>query len=578
MTWGDVMETPPGGSGAAAATAPAPAPSLSPVSPTQSLGVTLGVYRLVQRLGEGGMGVVHLGLDPHGRAVAIKVLRAHIAYDPDARARLNREVATLSRVRHPLVAEVMDADVDGDQPFVVTRYVPGLTLDAEVRERGPMPPALLVQLGRGLSSALEAIHAAGVVHRDLKPANVLMLDGDPVVIDFGIAHVADDVRLTMTGLVMGTPGYLSPELVNGSPVTAATDWWGFAATLAFAASGQPPFGRGPADVVIDRVRRGDPDLTGVDARLQPLLRAALSPDPARRPGAPEVLDALERFALGGSATVPVSPAGTRVLAEPTGLVVTPPTRPYAAEPVAPQSFSPPAPPSVAAAPAPVPPPPPQSDDPLAIFRPPAADQQPPPPPKPRRTGTLLAVLVALVGAGSCWPTVTALVAAALIVLARTADRSVAAAGRRRQERGPSRGDPFVAVVSVPWHLVRAAAASVTGLLLPALLGVSAAFCAGAASGSVSLTAAGASTVAASQVAAAVGLLVALLVAWWGPGGGSVRRGSRGLVRGVVRGDAVTAAVIVLCLAGGCAAAYLAYSRGHPTFAPLHSLPFGITVR
>ncbi len=290
------------------------------------------------------MGVVHLGVDPHGRAVAIKVLRAHIAYDPDARARLSREVATLSRVRHPRVAEVMDADVDGDQPYVVTRYVPGPTLDAEVRERGPMPPGLLVQVGRGLSSALEAIHEAGVVHRDLKPANVLMLDDDPVVIDFGIAHVADDVRLTMTGLVMGTPGYLSPELLNGSAVTAATDWWGWAATLAFAASGQTPFGHGPAGVVIDRVRRGEPDLSAVDSRLRPLLRAALSPDPDARPGAPEVLAALERFALGGEATVAISASSTRRLAEPTGLVVTPPTRPYAAEPAPPQTFSPPMPP------------------------------------------------------------------------------------------------------------------------------------------------------------------------------------------------------------------------------------------
>ncbi len=580
MTWGDVTDTPSHGSAAAAATAPVDQPTLRhEQSPESSLGVSLGVYRLVQRLGEGGMGVVHLGLDPHGRAVAIKVLRAHIAYDPDARARLNREVATLTRVRHRLVAEVLDADVDGDQPYVVTRYVPGLTLDAEVRERGAMPPGHLVQLGRGLSSALEAIHAAGVVHRDLKPGNVLILDGDPVVIDFGIAHVADDVRLTMTGLVMGTPGYLSPEVVNGSAVTEATDWWGWAATLAFAASGRAPFGRGPTDVVIDRVRRGEADLSGVDERLRPLLLAALSPDPSLRPGAPEVLAALERFALGGEATV----------ADPTSRLATPPTRPYAAPvpvpgsiagTVAPQPYSPPAvpPPPVVA---PVPPSTPGPDqaragDPLEVFRPPAEGFEPPPA-RPRRTGTLLAVLAVLVGVGSCWPVVTAIVLAGLVVLARTADLALATATRRRDERGRRGSDPFLAAVSAPVHLFLGAVVSAPGLVLPAVLGLSAAFCAGAASGSVSISASGASQVAASQVAAAVGVLVAVLVAWWGPGGAAVRRGSRGLVRGVVRGEALTAVVILVCLAGGAAAAYLAYTRGHPMFWPLHHLPLGITV-
>src|SRR4029453_18170918 len=153
--------------------------------------------------------------------------------------------------------------------------------------------------------ALRGIPGADVIHRDLKPGNVLLLDGDPVLIDFGIAHVADDVRITMTGLVMGTPGYLSPEVVEGAPVTEATDWWGWAATLAYAASGAPPFGRGPMDVVLSRVSRGEADLTGVDARLSPLLAAALSPDPARRPPTGEVVAALERYASGGPAATTV---------------------------------------------------------------------------------------------------------------------------------------------------------------------------------------------------------------------------------------------------------------------------------
>jgi hypothetical protein len=325
--------------------------------------------------------------------------------------------------------------------------------------------------------------------------------------------------------------------------------------------------------VIDRVRRGAADLSGVDPRLRPLLAAALSPDPSLRPAAPEVLEALSRFALGGEATVAVpAVAPTRAIPEPTGWLETPPTRPYAAG--LPVAAAP-----VAAAPAPpgAPPRPPVEDDPLAVFRPATDESAGPPPPKPRRTATLLALLVALVGVGSCWPVVTAVVLAGLLVLARTADFAVASSTRRRDERGRRGSDAFVAAVSAPVHLFLGVIASVPTLILPALLGVSAAFCAGEAGGSVSFSRGGASAVAASQVAAAVGMLVAVLVAWWGPGGAGVRRGSRGLVRGVVRGAPLTTIVIVLCLAGAAAAAYLAYSRGHPMFWPLHHLPLGITV-
>ncbi|MEP6631223.1 MAG: serine/threonine-protein kinase, partial [Lapillicoccus sp.] len=172
----------------------------------------LGPYRLVSRLGEGGMGVVHLGLDRYGRAVAIKVLRPHVAYDPEARWRLEREVDTLARITSDRVAAVIDSDISGDRPYLVTRYVAGPSLDDVVLDEGPLTPPELVDVGRGLVEALEAIHSFGVVHRDLKPGNVLLEDGQPVVIDFGIAHIADDVRLTSSGLVMGTPGYLSPEV------------------------------------------------------------------------------------------------------------------------------------------------------------------------------------------------------------------------------------------------------------------------------------------------------------------------------------------------------------------------------
>src|SRR5579875_1108575 len=217
----------------------------------------IGDYQLIRKIGEGGMGVVYKALDEDGRAVAVKVLRAHIAHDRSARERLRREVSTLVRVKSPHVASFLDADVDGESPFLVTSFVPGAALDEVVEDDGPFGAARLARLGRGLADALGAIHDAGIVHRDLKPGNVLMVGDDPVLIDFGIAHVADDSRLTSTGLVMGTPGYLSPEIVEGEEVTQATDWWGWAATLVYAASGHSPFGRGPMPVVLDRVCRGE---------------------------------------------------------------------------------------------------------------------------------------------------------------------------------------------------------------------------------------------------------------------------------------------------------------------------------
>ncbi len=293
---------------------------------------TVGGYRLLRVIGEGGMGVVHLALDPSDRAVAVKVVRPHVAADPETRARLAREVRSLLRVRHPRVAEVLDADFDAELPYVVMRYVPGEALDAVVRRDGPLTGAALDELAVGLFEAVAAVHAVGVVHRDLKPGNVLLLDGSPVVIDFGIARALDDVALTSTGLMVGTPGYLSPEVLDGTDVGTAADWWGWGAVVAFGATGRAPFRGGPLEAVWDRVRRGAVDLDGVDERWAGLLRATLRPDPADRPS-PEQL-AEEVVALTGRR--PELPAAARALAAGSaGAATRSQPRPQAARPAEP---------------------------------------------------------------------------------------------------------------------------------------------------------------------------------------------------------------------------------------------------
>jgi serine/threonine protein kinase len=268
------------------------------------------------------MGVVHLATDPAGRAVALKVLRAHVANDDEARRRLGREVATLRRVRHPQVAEVLDADVAGAEPYLVTRFVPGRTLEDEVRAGGPLPAGHVARIGRTLASALAAIHAAGVVHRDLKPANVMLVDGEPVLIDFGIAHVADESRITRTGLVMGTPGYLSPELIYGGAVTPATDWWAWGATLAFAATGRQPFGGGPIEVILERVRRGQSDLDGVEPGLRELLIETLTVESDARLSYGELMVRLDEVIAG----VTTAPSAVDAHGRPVALPNDPTTR------------------------------------------------------------------------------------------------------------------------------------------------------------------------------------------------------------------------------------------------------------
>ncbi|TNY38551.1 serine/threonine-protein kinase [Thermomonospora catenispora] len=260
-------------------------------------GDRIGHYRLIRTLGEGGMGVVHLAEDPQGRHVAIKVLRPGVAGDATAVRRLAREVDSMRRVHSPHVAEILDADVTAPQPYIVTQYVPGRTLEEIVEDPdgGPLYGPALQRLAVGLASALSAIHGAGIIHRDLKPGNVMLLDGEPIVIDFGIAQAADATRLTATGMVIGTPGYLAPEIIEGEDAGPPSDVHAWAATVAFAATGRPPFGTGPFESIFYRIMQGRPDLDGVPEALMPVIRAAMARNPAERPTAVTLVQLTRRI-------------------------------------------------------------------------------------------------------------------------------------------------------------------------------------------------------------------------------------------------------------------------------------------
>jgi hypothetical protein len=250
----------------------------------------IGPYQLLGRLGAGGMGRVFLGVSAAGRPVAVKIVHAELAADPDFRARFSSEVAAARKVSGLFTALVVDADVDARVPWLATAYVAGPSLSEAVRNCGPLTSSSLLALAAGLAKSLTAIHAAGVVHGDLKPSNVLLALDGPRVIDFGISQATEVAPLARAGLVVGTPSFMSPEQAAGQEVGPLSDVFSLGAVLAFAATGRKPFGAGQPATVVERVVREAADLEGAPAEVRPLIEQCLAKDPLRRPAAAELLD------------------------------------------------------------------------------------------------------------------------------------------------------------------------------------------------------------------------------------------------------------------------------------------------
>jgi hypothetical protein len=249
----------------------------------------IGPYLLEGRLGSGGMGRVYLGRSPGGRNVAIKVIRAELAENADFRARFAREASAARKVSGIFTAPVVDVDLDGPIPWLATSYIAGPSLGDAVAERGPMPAALVLRLAAGLAEGLAAIHTAGVVHRDLKPANVLLAEDGPRLIDFGISRSMETASLTRTGMVVGSPGFMSPEQAEGRPVGPASDVFSLGAVLTFAATGEGPFGEGSTVALLYRVVTSEPNTQGISAELRPVIEHCLAKDPRQRPTAAQLL-------------------------------------------------------------------------------------------------------------------------------------------------------------------------------------------------------------------------------------------------------------------------------------------------
>jgi serine/threonine protein kinase len=311
-------------------------PDSAPLEPGDP--AVLGRYTVVGRIGAGGQGAVYLGRSPDGTHVAIKLLHEQMNADSSARARFAREVEAAQKVSPFCTARVLDAQLEGRQPYVVSEFIDGPPLFDMVLADGVFTGVDLERLAIGTATALAAIHEAGIVHRDFKPNNVIIAPDGPRVIDFGIARSLDSNQsgVTATGMVVGTPGYLAPEQLSGEPLTPSVDIFAWGATMVFAATGRSPFEAETLPVIINRILNEQPDLSALHGPLRGLVGAALDKNAARRPAAHQLL--LRLLGNAGAAPSPhanqaeILEEGTQLASQLPGPTMAPRARPMTPNP------------------------------------------------------------------------------------------------------------------------------------------------------------------------------------------------------------------------------------------------------
>ncbi|MDR1442977.1 MAG: serine/threonine protein kinase [Bifidobacteriaceae bacterium] len=493
-------------------------------SVTLPIGTELGGYVLAGVLGSGASGTVYRARDADGMPVALKLLHPTSATDAGSRQRLRREVRAQRAIHSPFVAQVVDAELDGAEAFIVTELVEGISLARDISANGPWQFGQLAELARDLDEALDEVHAARVLHRDIKPSNVVLNKrGRPVLIDFGIAQDSGAGRLTAAGLVAGTPGFVSPDLLRGAEPSIESDRWAAAALLLNAATGRQPFGTGTVEAVLSRVLEGLPDVEGLPSHVATAFHQALTPDVDRRLHLPDLADA-----IGPQDGIPTELAAPPVEA-PTAQLPPPPREAPAEDPL-----------TAWTRPVHLPWSEPRRVDyrtwlsdtqrlpetaPAAQVIPPhAADAAAPPQPYPSPPGPLrlmtLMLWVLLGAAALWWPVAVLASAVCLLVVARTVWVAAVAVAARRYRRGPRASDRTRTALGVPWYFLRGLGGAIPSLGLAVLVG--------GAGYLVAVQVAG----AARQPAAALCLAIGLMVAWWGPSGGETRNGARAVLRGL----------------------------------------------